>query len=166
MACQERAALQEKYEEDVEAYTASVLKMRDLVQAIPHVEFMILWKAAEACRPKLRNCTTQSPGTRYRPSLLLDPSEPGKSKPSQKDQTVPNCTVRLSQVCHTFDLNIAGRLGGDRFALSDEPKLVKLSIATAQLADFGTADKVFSCRFEPDSSSFIVFRNRPRSSSS
>ena len=53
MACQERAALQEKYEEDVDAYTASVSKMRDLVQAIPHVEFMILWKTAETCR---RSC--------------------------------------------------------------------------------------------------------------
>jgi hypothetical protein len=50
MACQQRAALQEKYEEDVAAYTASVSKMRDLIQAIPHVEFMILWKTAEVCR--------------------------------------------------------------------------------------------------------------------
>ena len=30
-------------------------------------------------------------------------------------------------------------------------KPVKLLIAAAQLADFGTADKVFSCRFGPDS---------------
>jgi hypothetical protein len=50
MACEERETLQAKYQQRVDAYVKSVLKLRDHTRAIPQVEYMVLFNAAEHIR--------------------------------------------------------------------------------------------------------------------
>ena len=48
--CEEKSTLLEKYNFEVREYSEGVIRLRDLVRAIPHVEFMFLWDIADRIR--------------------------------------------------------------------------------------------------------------------
>ena len=48
--CEEKSTLFEKYNFEVREYSEGVIRLRDLVRAIPNVEFMLLWDIADRIR--------------------------------------------------------------------------------------------------------------------